>query len=134
MAAQRRSHRDERRRSLGQNFLRPELGERLVGACDFAPGELDQHALANRLSYFFWRSAPDAKLIELASAGKLNAPQALDEQVERMLADPKSQRFIDDFLGQWLKLRQIAATDPDKKLYPEFSPYLQDSMVAETRA
>src|SRR6185369_7912023 len=56
------------------------------------------------------------------------------EQVERMLKDPKSQRFIDDFLGQWLKLRQIAANDPDKKLYPEFSPYLQDSMVAETRA
>lgn len=98
------------------------------------PGELDQYALASRLSYFFWRSAPDAKLIELAAAGKLKSPQALDEQVERMLADPKSQRFIDDFLGQWLKLRQIAATDPDKKLYPEFSPYLQDSMVAESRA
>src|SRR5206468_7813624 len=42
--------------------------------------------------------------------------------------------FIEDFLGQWLKLRNIAATDPDRKLYPEFSPYLQDSMVAETRA
>ncbi|MEQ1841214.1 MAG: DUF1588 domain-containing protein, partial [Verrucomicrobiales bacterium] len=53
---------------------------------------------------------------------------------ERMLKDPKAQRFIDDFLGQWLKLRSIAANDPDKKLYPEFSPYLQDSMVAETRA
>ena len=46
----------------------------------------------------------------------------------------QAQRFIDDFLGQWLKLRAIAANDPDKKLYPEFSPYLQDSMVAETRA
>src|SRR5262249_42401924 len=46
----------------------------------------------------------------------------------------KSQRFIEDFLGQWLKLRQIAANDPDRKLYPEFSAYLQDSMVAETRA
>jgi hypothetical protein len=43
-------------------------------------------------------------------------------------------RFIEDFLGQWLKLRLIAANDPDKKLYPEFSPYLQDSMVAETHA
>ena len=51
-----------------------------------------------------------------------------------MLDDPKSQRFVEDFLGQWLKLRDIAANDPDKKLYPEFSPYLQDSMVAETRA
>ena len=58
----------------------------------------------------------------------------LKAAVERLLADPKSYRFVEDFLGQWLKLRQIAATDPDKKLYPEFSPYLQDSMVAETRA
>ena len=55
-------------------------------------------------------------------------------EVERLLKDPRSKRFVDDFLGQWLKLRQIAATDPDRKLYPEFSPYLQDSMVAETRA
>ena len=55
-------------------------------------------------------------------------------EVERLLKDPKSQRFVEDFLGQWLKLRQIAANDPDRKLYPEFSPYLQDSMVAETRA
>jgi len=51
-----------------------------------------------------------------------------------MLRDPKSQRFVNDFLGQWLKLKQIAANDPDKTLYPEFRPYLQDSMVAETQA
>ncbi len=55
-------------------------------------------------------------------------------EVDRLLQDPKSRRFVEDFLGQWLKLRQIAATDPDRKLYPEFSNYLQDSMLAETRA
>ncbi len=97
-------------------------------------GKLDDYALAARLSYFLWRSAPDAKLTELAASGKLRAPGVLDSQVERLLADKKSDRFVEDFLGQWLKLRQIAATDPDRKLYPEFSPYLQDSMVAETRA
>jgi hypothetical protein len=64
----------------------------------------------------------------------LREPATLRTEVERLLAEPKSQRFVEDFLGQWLKLRQIAATDPDRKLYPEFSPYLQDSMVAETRA
>jgi hypothetical protein len=58
----------------------------------------------------------------------------LRSEVERMLKDARSQRFIEDFLGQWLKLRQIAQNDPDNKLYPEFNPYLQDSMVAETRA
>lgn len=97
-------------------------------------GQLDGYALASRLSYFLWNSMPDEALIDLAAAGKLAQPTVLRDQVERMLKDAKSQRFIEDFLGQWLKLRAIAANDPDKKLYPEFSPYLQDSMVAETRA
>src|SRR5439155_24102300 len=86
------------------------------------------------LSYFLWNSMPDDTLIRLAAAGKLRDGKVLDEQIERLLADKKSQRFVEDFLGQWLKLRSIAANDPDKKLYPEFSGYLQDSMVAETRA
>jgi len=95
---------------------------------------LDDHALACRLSYFLWNSRPDDSLTKLADERRLHEPEVLRNEVERMLRDAKSQRFIDDFLGQWLKLRQIAATDPDRKLYPEFSPYLQDSMVAETKA
>ena len=98
------------------------------------PGKLDANALACRLSYFLWNSKPDADLLELAASGKIQDAKAIDAQVERMLKDKKTQRFIDDFLGQWLKLRQIGSTDPDKKLYPEFSPYMQDSMVGETRA
>jgi hypothetical protein len=96
--------------------------------------QLDDFALAARLSYFLWNSAPDAELTSLAQAGKLQDPAVLRAQTERLLKDAKSQRFVENFLGQWLKLRSIAANDPDKKLYPEFSPYLQDSMVAETRA
>ena len=97
-------------------------------------GRLDDWALACRLSYLFWNSMPDEALAQLAATERLHDPAVLDAQVERLLKDPKSQRFIEDFLGQWLKLRQIAANDPDRKLYPEFSPYLQDSMVNETRA
>ncbi|MHA3771293.1 DUF1592 domain-containing protein [Verrucomicrobiota bacterium sgz303538] len=97
------------------------------------PGPLDSYALASRLSYFLWNSMPDEQLTKLATDGALRKPDVLRSEVERMLKDPKSQRFVEDFLGQWLKLRAIAANDPDKKLYPEFSPYLQDSMVAETR-
>ena len=97
-------------------------------------GRLDDFALASRMSYFFWNSGPDETLTALAANGKLRDTNVLGGQVERLLKDAKSQRFIDDFLGQWLKLRSIAANDPDKKLYPEFNPYLQDSMVAETRA
>jgi hypothetical protein len=96
--------------------------------------KLDDHALACRLSYFFWRSLPDERLTKLADAGKLREKDSLQTETERLLKDPKSQRFIEDFLGQWLKLRQISSTDPDRKLYPEFSMYLQDSMVGETRA
>jgi hypothetical protein len=92
------------------------------------------YSLACRLSYFLWNSLPDEQLAQHAAAGDLRKPTVLHGEVERLLNDARSKRFVDDFLGQWLKLRQIAATDPDKKLYPEFSPYLQDSMVAETRA
>ena len=94
----------------------------------------DDYALACRLSYFLWNSLPDDELMRHAAAGDLRTPKILHAEVERLLEDSRSQRFVDDFLGQWLKLHRIAATDPDKKLYPEFSPYLQDSMVAETRA
>lgn len=97
-------------------------------------GQLDDYAIACRLSYFLWNSMPDEKLNSLAAAGKLRDSKIVRGEVERMLVDPRSKRFVEDFLGQWLKLRQIAANDADRKLYPEFSKYLQDSMVAETHA
>ncbi len=97
-------------------------------------GPLDDHALACRLSYFLLDSLPDAGLASLAAAGRLREQGVLDREVDRLLSQPHAARFIEDFLGQWLKLRQIAANDPDNKLYPEFNPYLQDSMLAETRA
>jgi hypothetical protein len=97
-------------------------------------GELDDHALACRLSYFLWNSMPDEALAKLAASGALRKGDALRKEVDRLLADPRSQRFIEDFLGQWLKLRLIAANDPDRKLYPEFNKYLEDSMLAESRA
>lgn len=96
--------------------------------------ESGDFALASRLSYFLSRSAPDARLTELAASGEIRKPEVLRAEIERLLGDGNSERFVKDFLGQWLKLDSIGATDPDRKLYPEFSPYLQDSMVAETRA
>lgn len=98
------------------------------------PGPLDDFAMASRLSYFLWNSRPDERLQELASKGQLRRPEVLREEVERLIQSPRFQRFVEDFTGQWLKLRSIAANDPDKKLYPEFSTYLQDSMVGETRS
>ncbi|HVR83437.1 MAG TPA: DUF1592 domain-containing protein, partial [Planctomycetota bacterium] len=97
-------------------------------------GKLDDYALACRLSYFAWNSMPDEALMALAATGQLRDARTLHGQFERLLKDPRSSRFVDNFLGQWMKLRSIAANDPDAKLYPEFSPYLQDSMLGETRA
>ncbi len=54
-------------------------------------------------------------------------------QVERLLADPKSERFIASFTDQWLNLKEIDFTSPDRQLYPSFDPIVQESMVAETR-
>ena len=105
---------------------------------------LTQHALASRLSYFLWRSFPDQELLQAASDGKLSdntkpkllassATKTLDAQVNRMLADPRSERFINEFLDQWLDLGQIDATTPDTYLYPEYDDVLRRAMLAETR-
>ena len=95
---------------------------------------LGAHALASRLSYFLWDSLPDDTLLALAASGDLLNPAVLTAQVDRMLDDPKSDRFIEHFLDEWLKLHEIDFTTPDPKLYPEFDPWLRDSMLAETRA
>lgn len=107
-----------------------------LGSSDETKGTeaIDDYALACRLAFFLWNSAPDAELTRHAAAGDLRTPEVLHREVERLLQDPRSERFVQDFVGQWLRLREIAANDPDRKLYPEFNPYLQDSMVAETRA
>ncbi len=71
------------------------------------PGNLDPHALAARLSYFLWRSMPDDALLAAAAAGRLDDPQGLKEQVERLLQDPKSGRFVEDFVSKWLELENV---------------------------
>lgn len=94
----------------------------------------DKYLLASRLSYFLWNSPPDKLLLNLATEGKLEDSAVLRSEVERLLSDEKAVRFHEDFLGQWLKLRKIAANDPDPALYGEFRLDLQDAMVAETHA
>jgi hypothetical protein len=93
---------------------------------------LDDHAVASRLSYFLWSSAPDGELLRLAAAGELTKPAVLRAQVERLLNDPKARRFTQDFAGQWLDLRSINATSPDPQLYGEFDDFLFWSMPRET--
>ena len=99
---------------------------------DGQPGKLDNYALANRLSYFIWKSMPDEELFALAESGKLSQDDVLLSQVDRMLANKKSNRFIHDFHGQWLTLYQINATSPDENLYPDYDELLGNSLPKET--
>ena len=123
------------------------------------PGQLDDFALASRLSYFLWSTMPDEELLNLAnhtsptrkrgvaadapvtddpslarraSETRLSHPETLHKQVERMLASPKAAAFTENFVGQWLGLRDIDFTEPSHILYPEFDDMLKVSMVRET--
>jgi hypothetical protein len=95
------------------------------------PGQLDDFSLASRLSYLLWSSMPDDELLQLAERGKLRQPVVLREQVERMFDDSKSRSFTENFAGQWLGLREIDATLPDRQLYPEYDELLRSSMIEE---
>jgi len=96
------------------------------------PGKLDDFALAGRLSYFLWSTMPDEELLTLAEQGRLGTPEVLRQQVERLLNDPRAARFCENFVGQWLDLRDIDFTEPSHILYPEFDHMLKVSMVRET--
>ncbi len=99
------------------------------------PGHLDDYALASRLSYFLWNSAPDQQLRECAQNHELHRPDVLRAQTERLLADAKSRRFVEAFLDYWLDLRKILATAPDAELYGDYylDDLLTDSALEETR-
>jgi cytochrome c553 len=99
------------------------------------PGRLDDFALACRLSYFLWSTMPDEELLDLAARGALTQQKSgspLYDQVERMLNHPKAQQFTENFVGQWLGLRDIDATEPSHLVYPEFDHLLKVSMIHET--
>ena len=96
------------------------------------PGKLDDFALACRLSYFLWSTMPDDEIFALAEEQKLSLPDVLRQQVERLLASPKAAAFTESFVGQWLALREIDATEPSHILYPEFDHLLKVSMLRET--
>jgi mono/diheme cytochrome c family protein len=98
---------------------------------DTAPRErLTEAELASRLSFLLWSSMPDDALSTAVKAGALNG-NGLQSEVDRMLADQKSSRFIDDFARQWLQLHRLGMFPPDKKLYPAYDAWLENSMRAE---
>lgn len=98
---------------------------------DAVPRErLNDAELATRLSYFLWSSMPDEGLFAAAQSGKLTG-ENLAKEVDRLLADSKTSRLIDDFARQWLQLHRVGMFPPDKKLYPNYDAWLETSLRAE---
>jgi len=87
--------------------------------------------LASRLSFFLWSSPPDDTLLKVAEQGRLKAPAVLEQQVRRMLADPKAKALPVNFAGQWLNLRGLDSVAPVPALYPDFDDPLREAMRTE---
>jgi hypothetical protein len=96
------------------------------------PYRISDLELASRLSFFLWSSIPDDELLNLAMAGKLREPVALERQVRRMLADARSRALVDNFAAQWLHLRNLASITPDMRLFPDFDDNLRQAFRTET--
>jgi hypothetical protein len=101
------------------------------GVAPGSPYEISDLELAARLSFFLWSSIPDAELIELASQGRLRDADVLERQVARMIADPRSAAFIENFTGQWLNVRGMQASEPVVDLFPDFDSTLRQAFRRE---
>ena len=98
-------------------------------------GELDDYALASKLSYFLWSSMPDDELFKLSKKKRLHKPEILQAQIGRMLKDPKAQSFVENFTERWLALYKLGEMPPDPRnfrLY--YQANLEEAMKKETHA
>ena len=95
------------------------------------PYALSDLELASRLSFFIWSSIPDEELLTVAEARRLRDPKTLARQIERMLADPKSQALVTNFAGQWLHIRNLRSATPDKNDFPHFDHTLRQAFERE---
>lgn len=99
------------------------------------PGEayaVSDLELASRLSFFLWSSIPDEALLRVAERGELSNPDTLQQQVRRMLADPRSSELVENFAGQWLYLRNMERVLPDPLAFPNFDDNLREALQQET--
>ena len=116
---------------LSPHFIyRPELDDDPLSD---QPRTLNDYELASRLSYFLWSSMPDQTLFQAAANGALQGETELRAQVDRMLSDPKAQALVDNFAGQWLRIRSLEDHVPDYATFPRWDGALRDAMGQETK-
>jgi len=96
------------------------------------PYRISDVELASRLSFFLWSSIPDDTLLDVASRGRLKDPAVLEQQVRRMLADPRSSALVENFAGQWLQLRNVRSVLPNSDEFPDFDDNLRQAFRRET--
>jgi hypothetical protein len=98
---------------------------------DGLPRELSDNELAHRLSYFLWSTLPDAELTQLAAEKRLRADGMLRAQVQRMLADPRARQFVENFVGQWMRVREFDSVLVDTRQYKDYDDALQAASLHE---
>ena len=119
-------------------FFRVEAGRSVSGANTAAPAAAQPYPisdleLASRLSFFLWSSVPDEELLEMADRGQLRDEALLERQVRRMLADDRSSALIENFVGQWLFLRNLPDEGRGGEHFPNFDETLREAFGTETR-
>ena len=102
------------------------------GAAAGSAYDLSDMELASRLSFFLWSSIPDDELLDAAIQGDLKEPALFEQQVKRMLVDPRSGSLVNNFASQWLYLRNLASIRPDMRLFPDFDDNLRQAFRRET--
>jgi hypothetical protein len=123
-------------RALRRLLVSPEFLLRVerdpAGARPNESYRIDDIELASRLSFFLWSSIPDDELLTVAEKKQLGTPAVLQQQVKRMMADPRAAAFVENFAGQWLFLRNLKATVPVQSIFPDFDDALRQSFRRET--
>ncbi|MBN4075003.1 MAG: hypothetical protein COA71_06980 [SAR86 cluster bacterium] len=104
-----------------------------AGVAEGQPFQISDLELASRLAFFLWSSIPDEELINIAAESRLTDPGALEEQVVRMLADPKAENLTTNFASQWFTLRNLQAIVPDPLTFPDYDDNLRQSSILETQ-
>jgi hypothetical protein len=98
---------------------------------DSQPRALSDYELANRLSYYLWSTLPDAQLTKLADQKQLHDPGVLRAEVKRLLADPRARQFVENFVGQWMRVREFDSVMVDTRQYKDYDDALKDASLRE---